>query len=338
VQNIEYFPNMSWQESLAGATAGVVGTVLGYPLDVMKTRMQVTNKSIWTSCKNIYQEAGVFSFYRGVLSPLVALTLLNTLNFTSYAAARKQFGVPENFNVVQTGFEWRIMLAGGIVGPCASLISTPFELIKTQMQLVGLTAKANTGPSAVVYRNSVHAAYSIGRQHGIVGLYRGFAVNTTREVVFLSTYFTVYEHLKSAQLHAALNSASSAEDMASQTKFRKSVAVPLAGGIAGSIGWFLSFPLDCIKSNIQMRPLATSSSSSSSSSSSQQQHQRQQPRVPGGVEVARQLLRTKGIMGLYAGVLPSILRAFVVSSTRFSAYEAVMDALGVSSSSSSCSN
>ncbi len=29
------------------------------------------------------------------------------------------------------------------------------------------------------------------------------------------------------------------------------VSIPVAGGFSGAIGWFISFPLDCIKSNIQ---------------------------------------------------------------------------------------
>jgi len=43
--------------------------------------------------------------------------------------------------------------------------------------------------------------------------------------------------------------------------------------------------------------------------------------------VAKTLLQTKGITGLYSGIVPSILRAFVVSSSRFSAYEGVLNLL-----------
>lgn len=80
--------------------------------------------------------------------------------------------------------------------------------------------------------------------------------------------------------------------------------VPLAGGVAGAVGWFISFPLDSIKSVIQGAPLNST--------------------APRARVVAKDLVKTKGLFGLYRGLAPSITRAFVVSSTRFSAYETVL--------------
>lgn len=45
---------------------------------------------------------------------------------------------------------------------------------------------------------------------------------------------------------------------------------------------------------------------------------------PSAWNIAQRLVRKQGIAGLYHGVLPSVLRAFCVSATRFSAYEAVI--------------
>jgi solute carrier family 25 carnitine/acylcarnitine transporter 20/29 len=44
--------------------------------------------------------------------------------------------------------------------------------------------------------------------------------------------------------------------------------------------------------------------------------------------VARDLLAARGICGFYAGVAPSLIKAFIVSGTRFTAYEAALAALG----------
>ena len=85
----------------------------------------------------------------------------------------------------------------------------------------------------------------------------------------------------------------------------------LAGGVSGAIGWFISFPLDCIKANIQGRSMEASVRG---------------PKL-NFIDVGSSLLRSKGIAGLYAGIIPSILRAFVVSSSRFSAYEGALHAL-----------
>jgi len=42
------------------------------------------------------------------------------------------------------------------------------------------------------------------------------------------------------------------------------------------------------------------------------------------MDVVRSLLASKGLAGLYSGVLPSITRAFIVSASRFSVYEGVL--------------
>jgi solute carrier family 25 carnitine/acylcarnitine transporter 20/29 len=227
------------------------------------------------------------------------LTILNTLNFSTYATTRSLIGIPTNFDITTAGIDLRIGIAGAAVGPLSALISTPFELVKTQMQLSARNFASSPSYAGKRYENSVQAALHIGKTFGVQALYRGYVVNTTREMVFLGTYFTVYEHVKSL--------------LSSSGGMSPSVAVPFAGGLAGAIGWLISFPLDCIKSNIQGANL-------------QSQGGAAQPRV-NTVAVARELVRSKGFLGLYAGVVPSILRAFIVSSSRFSAYEATIWAL-----------
>jgi len=208
------------------------------------------------------------------------------LNFSSYATFSKVVHVRTEL-LNEGRFEYRVAVAAGMVGPLSSLISTPFEMVKIQMQLNRISTGANT----IIYKNSTHAAYNITTRHGIQRLYTGHAVNTTREIVFLTTYFTTYEHIKTRLLSLIQ---------------AHSFSVPIAGGISGAFGWFVSFPLDAIKGNIQGRQLGGGTTQATS------------------YEVAMLLLRQKGIKGLYSGLLPSITRAFLVSSTRFSAYEGTL--------------
>ena len=68
-----------------------------------------------------------------------------------------------------------------------------------------------------------------------------------------------------------------------------------------------SFPLDCIKSNMQGVKLSAPRKSSFAHFSA--------------------ILSDRGVLGLYRGVGPSVARAFIVSSTRFTAYEFVVGLL-----------
>ena len=67
--------------------------------------------------------------------------------------------------------------------------------------------------------------------------------------------------------------------------------------MSGALGWFSSYPLDCIKSNIMVNGRG------------------------GIIEVGRKIFAQKGVTGLYSGLGPSITRSFLVSGSRFSAYE-----------------
>ncbi len=291
------------REPIGGAFAGIVGTGLGYPFDSVKTRMQTTgSRSITQAVGFILAENGVRGLYKGMTSPLLALTILNTLNFSSYAYFCSNLGVSPSTNLKygeddKEMFEWRYGLAASFVGPLASTVSTPFELVKTQMQLLKKHIADGIAPEGA---KKVTGSFTMARhlitQYGWTSLYRGHVVNTLREMVFLSTYFSVYEHSRlviQQSLHMG-----------------EHLAIPVAGGLSGALGWLLSFPLDNIKSNIQGAPFLSRGG--------------EFLKPNNFVEIGKNLLKTRGIIGLYSGVAPSIMRAFIVSASRFSAYESAL--------------
>lgn len=285
------FLSPDYKVASAGAFAGIVGTCLGYPLDVLKTRMQLSsNKSMLEAAKTIYINDNLSGFYRGISSPIVALTLLNTVNFSAFSSFKSYLSSFESNLLSGTSI---VPISGALVGPIASMISTPFELIKTQMQLD--LNNASRKNESRLFKNSFHAVTAIHFKHGFTILYLGHGVNTLREMLFLSTYFTSYEIAKKY-----------CSDL-----FPSAISIPLAGGISGATGWLVSFPLDCIKSNIQGRNFENLSQTKSNF-----------------LTIGKQLLLEKGIKGLYSGLVPSLLRAFVVSSSRFSAYEGALSILG----------
>ena len=285
--------NRSFGTALAGANAGVVGTLFGYPLDFVKTRMQTgEGNSMFRVFRDVVKQEGVRALYVGVANPLAALTLLNTLNFSQYSKFRQFYEVSDS-KIAKGGFEWKIILAGASVGPLSSLISTPFELVKTQMVLNSKLLERKSISSVMVARNII-------RQYGPDALYSGHLVNTAREMVFIASYFTMYEHSKK-----------SITAIAASMGLHSSVAIPLAGGLSGAASWFLSFPLDCIKSNIQGSDLS------------------RRAKRPYAMTLASNLITERGIRGLYRGASPSIARAFLVSSSRFTVYEWTLRLLGL---------
>mmetsp|Transcript_32697 Transcript_32697/g.45377 ORF Transcript_32697/g.45377 Transcript_32697/m.45377 type:complete len:291 (-) Transcript_32697:183-1055(-) len=276
--------------AFAGAFAGIIGTVLGFPLDTIKTRMQATSSTNLgpanLAFKIIRNEGIIRGFYRGIGPPIVALTTLNTLGFSCYAYCKNVLGVGRvgpvamNNGDIKFEFDPKVLVAGSMCGPIGSLISTPFEFVKIQMQLDNVSGNR--------YSSSWNAVGCIYREHGMRALYTGHAVNTIREVIFLAAYFGFYEHSKAIF----------------EQKLPLIVAVPVAGGLSGALGWMSCFPFDCIKANVQGQKLSANHNN----------------RINGRA-AALQILKSKGFFGLYSGASPSVLRAFLVSGSRFSAYE-----------------
>ena len=186
----------------------------------------------------------------------------------------------------QRGWDYRNAIAGGLCGPISATVSTIENVVKTQMQIDNVTNKR--------FQGSWDFVRTLVREKGALALYTGHGVNTVREVAFVSTYFFVYEGFRDVLAgHAAIKG-----------MLDPKVAIPIAGGLSGAIAWTASFPLDCIRAGVQGQDLFHRTG------------QRQ-----GAVQVFRQLIAQRGFWGLYAGVAPSILRACIVSGTRFSAYE-----------------
>lgn len=240
--------------------------------------------SIFSTGRHIVQKEGILGLYRGLVPPLLSLSALNIISFTSYSYFRQ--------NVFEANYGWDIRngLSGMCIGPIASSISTVENLVKTQMQMDNVRRKQ--------FHGSLHCLRTLTAQQGLQIIYTGHVVNTAREGVFLGCYFTVYEGFREMFFQTAGPTSSDAPT--------HKWAIPLSGGLAGSIAWFVSFPLDCIRAGVQGQSFDHGT-----------------PRKK-SLDVTMELLKTKGVRGLYSGVSPSIMRAFLVSGSRFSAYEGAL--------------
>ena len=236
--------------------------------------------------------------------PLISLSILNTLNFASYNLVRNQFNA-------NRGWDIRNGIAAFMTAPIGSSISTVEHMIKTQMQIDNVSEKR--------YKGSFHCLKTIIGENGLKVIYTGHVINTFREGAFLGTYFYTYEGLR-VFLQNKFDPVQQDERLDSK---RNAWTVPLAGGLSGAWAWFLTFPLDCVKAGVQGQVLPRKGGHLSGSNVKAIAL----PRKLGAVAVLRNLLETKGWRGLYSGVTPSIMRAFLVSASRFSAYEIVSSQL-----------
>lgn len=93
----------------------------------------------------------------------------------------------------------------------------------------------------------------------------------------------------------------------------QAAATAIAGGVAGAAGWLANLPLDCVKSGVQGQCLGGGGWNGSVGK-------------VGFVEAFREVMGRGGIGAFFAGATPSLVRSFIVSGSRFTAFTGAMGA------------
>lgn len=188
---------------LAGAVARTFAGMLLMPLTVIKVRYEsnlYSYGSIAAAGKDIFAREGARGFFSGFGAtamrdaPYAGLYVLfyeqskkrlsawhgesnaNAASSSSSSAAAKTMGLSTSAGI---NFS-----SGVIAGAACSMISNPFDAVKTRIQL-----------QPGVYRNTFHAAHRMVTQEGFRSLLDGLALRMSRKAVSSALAWTVYEEL-----------------------------------------------------------------------------------------------------------------------------------------------
>jgi len=213
----------------AGALAGITEHAVMFPIDSIKTRMQVFATSpaaVYTGIGNAFTRIssteGVRALWRGVSSVILGAGPAHAVHFGTYEAVKELAGGNSGGN------QW---LATSMAGASATIASdalmNPFDVVKQRMQVHQSEFRSVFTAIRVVYRNE-----------GLGAFYVSYPTTLTMSVPFTAVQFTVYEQIK-----RFLNP--------------KGEYSPLthvvAGGLAGGIAAGVTTPLDVAKTLLQTR-------------------------------------------------------------------------------------
>ncbi|KAF8228126.1 mitochondrial carrier [Tricholoma matsutake] len=212
----------------AGAIAGISEILTFYPLDVVKTRMQLdTGKSrhgLVGTLRAIVKEEGIGRLYRGLVPPLLLEAPKRAVKFAANDYWGKTF---INMTGQSKMTQSLSVLTGCTAGATESFVVVPFELVKIKLQDKTSTFK---GPVDVVKQ--------IVRKEGLLGLYSGMESTFWRHVWWNGGYFGVI-----FQIRAILPKAES-----QQSQLLNNF---ISGSIGGFAGTVVNTPFDVVKSRIQ---------------------------------------------------------------------------------------
>lgn len=112
--------------------------------------------------KKIIRSEGILSLYRGSLLPLFLTGFASSIQFTVNNSVKKFFN-NQNFS--------SLYASGAVAGMTTSLILSPMELIKIQLQVKNSPFKGNLDAVQYIYRH-----------FGLRGMYRGLGITTLRDM------------------------------------------------------------------------------------------------------------------------------------------------------------
>ncbi|XP_013421299.1 solute carrier family 25 member 38-B [Lingula anatina] len=167
-----------------GVFARCIAGVTLSPFTVIKTRYEsdvYKYNSITSAARAIYQGEGIRGLYCGLSATLLRDAPFSGLYLWFYTRIKAH--VPEG--AVQEKHMPLVYFGSGIVaGSMASLVTQPFDVVKTHLQLY---------PEK--FKGYIVIIKHIYQHHGLVGFVRGIVPRTLRRTLMAAMAWTVYEQV-----------------------------------------------------------------------------------------------------------------------------------------------
>ena len=179
---------------VSGAAAGVSGTSLTYPLDLLRTRFAAQGPdrvyaSLRTGIRDIARQEGPRGFYQGLNAALVSIVPNMGLFFSAYEALRPVFA---DLSLPLGSGD---ATAGAIASICAKIGTFPLDLIRKRLQVQGPSRVRYVGGRIPEYKGAWRAGRAIVMREGWRGLYRGLGVGLIKSAPASAITMWTYEHV-----------------------------------------------------------------------------------------------------------------------------------------------
>ena len=187
------------QRMAAGTLAGLGQTTITYPLELVRTRLSlgpallagVKYNGIIDCMRQTIRQEGVGALYKGIGPTYLSGGPYVGLQMTFYDLYKNWLvptGTTSDDSMAKiVGVN---MLAGALAGITAQSITYPGDTLRRRMQSNGM------GGAKRQYDTSLGCVKSILKHEGVVGFYRGLAINAIRGIPGAAIQFASYEMLK----------------------------------------------------------------------------------------------------------------------------------------------
>ncbi|CDS08666.1 hypothetical protein LRAMOSA10027 [Lichtheimia ramosa] len=277
--------------AVAGSAGAMFALTMVYPLDIIKTRIQVQAKheslddkeqehysSAWDGIMQIMQKEGVAGLYAGLGSSLLGTASTNFTYFYCYSVIRELYNKRYNpaGGTLSTALE---LLLGAAAGALTTLVTTPVALVTTRQQ----TLPSNERQSVL------RTCMSIINDEGIGGLWKGIQPSLILCVNPAIT-FASFEKIKEFALNTLKLS------MTPGVSF-------VVGALSKTLATIVTYPYIMAKVRLQWKP-------------SKEIQDKVKP-YKGSIDVLTRVLQTEGFFGWYRGMGAQISKAVLSQALLF---------------------
>ncbi|KAL0321904.1 UNVERIFIED_CONTAM: Mitochondrial substrate carrier family protein B [Sesamum calycinum] len=299
---------------LAGGVAGAVSKTCTAPLARLTILFQVQGMhsdasslgkaSIWHEALGIVRKEGVRAFWKGNLATIAHRLPYSSISFYAFEHYKNLLhdivGVESQGENVSTDICIRLV-GGGLAGVTAASVTYPLDLVRTRLATQYLSNAEEVDlvdlflldtRNVIYYRGIWHALYTISKEEGVFGLYKGLGATLLGVGPNLAISFSVYETARSYwHFHRPEDS---------------TVLVSLTcGSLSGIASSTVAYPLDLVRRRMQLEGAGG----------------RARVYNTGLFGTFRHIIRSEGWRGLYRGILPEYYKVVPSVGIVFMTYE-----------------
>ncbi|KAM8889493.1 mitochondrial coenzyme A transporter SLC25A42-like isoform 1-T2 [Synchiropus picturatus] len=172
---------------LAGSLAGTTAAMLTYPLDMVRARMAVTAREMYSNIMHVFvrisQEEGVKTLYRGFTPTILGVIPYAGITFFTYETLKKLHAEKTKRSEPYPHERLAFGACAGLIGQSASY---PLDVVRRRMQTAGVTGGT--------YGTILGTMRDIVVREGIIhGLYKGLSMNWVKGPIAVGVSFTTFD-------------------------------------------------------------------------------------------------------------------------------------------------
>ncbi|PQE06148.1 Histone-lysine N-methyltransferase ASH1L protein [Rutstroemia sp. NJR-2017a BBW] len=326
----------SWAHFVAGGVGGMTAAAVTAPLDVLKTRLQsdfyqaqlaqsrlakgisphthlsplrsglLHFRETFQILFSVHRIEGWRSLFKGLGPNLVGVVPARSINFFVVGNGKRIIG---DYTGAGPESAWVVCCAAALAGITTSTVTNPIWLIKTRLQLDKSVAERSGDVVKRRYKNSWDCIKQVVRGEGVRGLYKGMSASYLG-VTESTLQWVLFEQGKSWMARRNQRIALSKREKNIWDKTIDWTGTLFIAGGAKLVAALGTYPHEVIRTRLRQAPSENGV-----------------PKYTGLVQCAKLVFKEEGMVALYGGLTPHLLRTVPSAAIMFGMYEGILKVL-----------